>query len=443
MTDRFYSRGGSLIVGLAFSVLFVFQELSAQEDTTVTTSFNVDGIDVILRQNRASNVVAANLYLLGGARQINSSNAGVEPLLLAVSDRGTKKYPKNEILKKMSLLGSQIVVRPGADWTLFGIRTIEEVFDSTWMIFADRLMHPSLDPAEVSLLKEQFLSAVEQQNDDPEGLLSRIADSLVYEGHPYAVPVSGTPASIRNITPALLKDYHASQIVKSRMLLVVAGNISRERIESLVRETISALPQGDYEWTLPPPVPNRPGGPVIVNRSLPTNYILGYFGGPLATSEDYHPMRIATTVMSGRMFSEIRGRQNLTYDVHARFVDRAASVGGLYVTTVFPDTTLKLMKYFVDEIRREYLSPVGLKRLELDFLTDYFMENETNSSQADFLARAQLYNGDYRIADEWVEQMKSVTPEAVRAAAILFVKNIRFAYVGDPSRVNPDLLKSF
>ena len=51
------------------------------------------------------------------------------------------------------------------------------------------------------------------------------------------------------------------------------------------------------------------------------------------------------------------------------------------------------------------------KRLELQFITQYFLDNETDASQADFLARAQLYRGDYRYADAFVADLKSVTPE--------------------------------
>jgi len=56
--------------------------------STLTSSFDVSGVQVILRQSTANNVVAANLYLLGGARQINQSNAGIESLLLEVSESG-------------------------------------------------------------------------------------------------------------------------------------------------------------------------------------------------------------------------------------------------------------------------------------------------------------------------------------------------------------------
>jgi zinc protease len=410
---------------------------------TLTTNFTVDGIQVILRRNNANNVVAANLYLLGGARQIDRANAGIEPFLLAVSERGTKKYPRSQILRKMSFLGSQIVVAPSSDWTLFGIRTTQQVFDSTWMIFADRVMNPSLESSEVELIRSQFLSAVQQQRDDPDGLVSLLADSIAFSGHPYATPVTGTPESIRGITVDALRAYHKSEFVKSRMLLVVVGNVSRSHLESLIQATLAKLPMGSYKWTLPPPLPSRPPEAVIVKQGLPTNYILGYFSGPLASSEDYPAMRIATTVLTGRMFAEIRARQNLTYDVHAPFLDRAATAGGLYVTTVAPDTTLKLMKYFVEEIQREILTASGLKRLELEFITDYFLDNETNASQADFLARAQLYQGDYRKAVNFVDELRAVTPEAVRRVANKYIKNIRFAYVGDPSKVDRRLLEMF
>ena len=143
------------------------------------------------------------------------------------------------------------------------------------------------------------------------------------------------------------------------------------------------------------------------------------------------------------MFAEIRGRQNLTYDVHAPFLERAASASGLYVTTVAPDTTLKLMKFFITQLQNEIVTSEGLQRLELQFITQYFLDNETNASQADFLARAQLYQGDYRRAMSFVEDLKSVTPQAVQAAARKYMKNFHWAYLGDTTKVDRRLLESF
>ncbi len=411
--------------------------------TTLTNSFDVSGVQVILRQSTANNVVAANLYLLGGTSQITAANAGIEPLLLEVSDRGTKTYPRAVLRRKMSALGSEIVTSATDDWTMFGIRATTEVLDSTWAIFASRLMEPTLDPADVSLIRTQFLSGIRQRRDDPDALAEFLADSIAFSGHPYGIPVTGTEASISAIDAAALKAYHSSQIVKSRMLLVVVGNVDRAHVERLVRASLARLPAGNYKWTAPARLPERPAAVVVESRPLPTNYILGYYSGPLATSGDYQALRIATSVLTGRLFAEIRTRQNLTYDVRAPFIDRAASAGGLYVSTASPDTTLKLMRAAVTELQEGLLDRDGLKRLEQQFLTEYFLDNETNGAQADFLARSQLYRGDYREADKFVDELRNVTPEAVRRVAQKYMKGIRFAYVGDPTKLRRELISRF
>jgi zinc protease len=411
--------------------------------TSLTTSFDVSGIHVVLRQNDANNVVAANLYLLGGARQVGEANAGIEPILLDVSERGTQRYPKNALRRAMSMLGSEIVVAPSADWTMFGIRSSTEVFDSTWAIFADRVMHPTLSKAEVSVVKAQYLSGINQRRDDPDALVDYLADSITYVGHPYAVSVVGNEKSIPAIDSASLRDYQQKQFVTSRMLLVVVGNVDRAHIERLVNQSIGKLPRGTYAWTPPPRVPDASTAVVIERRQLPTNYILGYYSGPLANGADYQALRVATSVLTGRMFAEIRTRQNLTYDVHAPFVDRAATTGGLYVSTVSPDTTMKLMRAAVADLQQGMLDPVGLKQLEEQFITEYFLDNETNAAQADFLARSQLYEGDYREADRFVDELKSVTPEAVQRVARKYMKGFRFAYVGDPSKLSPLTISLF
>jgi zinc protease len=386
--------------------------------TALTTSFDVSGVHVILRQNNANNVVAANLYLLGGARQVTEANAGIEPILLDVSERGTRQYPKNALRRAMAKLGSEIVISASADWTMFGIRSSAEVFDSTWAIFADRVVHPTLAKSEISVVKAQYLSGIRQRRDDPDALADLLADSITFVGHPYAVSVGGNEKSIQAIDSAALRDYQRTQFVTSRMLLVVVGNIDRAHIERLVNKSIGQLPRGNYAWTAPPRVPESQTAVVVARRQLPTNYILGYYSGPLAKGEDYQALRVATSV-------------------------RAATVGGLYVTTASPDTALKLMRAAIVDLQQGMLDPAGLKQLEEQFITEYFLDNETNAAQADFLARSQLYGGDYREADRFVDELKSVTPEAVQRVARKYMKGFRFAYVGDPSKLNPRTISLF
>lgn len=423
-------------------LLAVALALSAAMSPT-TTRFDVGGLTVILRTNHASNVVAANLYLLGGTRQVTPEIAGIEPILLDVSERGTLHYPKAEMRRRMALLGSEIVVRATVDWTMLGIRTSSQVFDSTWSILADRVMHPVLDPSDVDLVRSQYVISIQQQNDDPDSRVSRIADSIAFGAHAYSVPIGGSLQSVSAITAQTLLDYADKQFVTSRMLLVVVGDVDSSQVARLVASTLAMLPHGDYHWTLPGRLPEGTSTVAMESRHLPTNYILGYFSGPLPNTNDYQPLRIASSVLTGRMFAEIRTRRNLTYEVHSPFLDRAATSGGLYISTVDPDSALRLMKASIRELQTEILDADGLQQLILQFITQYFMDNETNAAQADFLARSFLYRGDYRAADRFVDELRGVTPEDVQRVARRYMREIRFGYLGDTTRVTRSLFGQF
>jgi len=410
---------------------------------TLTSKFDVAGIPVILRRVSANNVVAANLYLLGGTRQLTERTQGIETLLLEASERGTAKYPRDVLRTKMAQLGSAIGVGANADWTTISLRATTTGLDSTWAILADRVMAPRLDPAEVELVREQFVTGTRQRKDSPDALLDYLADSIAFSGHPYALEPTGTEPSLTSINTSALKSYHASQFVTSRMMLVVVGNVSRTKVEKLVRETLGRMPKGNYVWTLPDPPAELPSAYVVEKRTLPTNYLQGYFHGPKATSPDYPALRLACAVLSGRLFAEVRGRRNLAYSVNAPFVERAFSLGGLYVTTTQPDEVLTIMQQQITSLREGTITDEGLDRLVQQFIVTYFLDNETNADQANMLARAELYQGDFRRAAQFVEELRAVTPEQIQQAARTYMSKVRWAYVGDPSKVTPARMLRF
>lgn len=412
-------------------------------DTAVTSKFDVDGVTVILRHNPANEVIAANLYLLGGARQVTPANAGIEALILLASERGTKRFPGARARQQTAMLGSTISIEANDDWSAIGLHAIRGTFDSTWAILADRVIAPTLAAADVEMAREQMMAGARQRTTHPDDAAAALADSLLYQQHPYAVPPTGTPASLASLTIPQLRAYHAEQFVTSRMLLVVVGNIDRPHIERLVRSTIAQLPRGNYKWTPPPPAPAAGRALAIENRALPTNYVLGYVPGPAATTSDYAALRVATAVLSGRLYTEVRSRRNLSYDVEAQFLERANAVGGLYVTTVDPNAVLRIMRRELSTLQNEPVDPEGLKRLTQQFITEYFMKNETNADQANALARAEMFTGDYREVDRFMDELRKVTPADVQRAARQYLKDFRFAYVGDASKLDRSLVGQF
>ncbi len=412
-------------------------------DDTLTSSFDVDGVSVILRRVTANNVVAANVYLLGGVRQLTPATQGLELLFLEATEHGTARYPRDAMRQQMARLGSTIGLSPGVDWSTLSLRSTVATFDSSWAILADRLVAPRLDSTSVEQVRDRILSAVRQRTENPDALLEHLADSATFAGHPYGLSPVGTDASLSSITRDMLVRYHAEQVVRSRLRVVIVGNVTRERVERLVRGTLATLPAGSYAWTLPAPPAPRLSGATFVMRRLPTNYLQGYFIGPPADSRDYAALRLACAVLSGRLFAEVRERLNLTYAVDAPFRERAFAVGGLYVTTTQPDAVLGIMQREMRALQQNTISEVGLERLVQQFIVTYFLDNETNADQADLIARAAFYQGDYRRAATFVDDLRAVTPEDIRLAAVRYFRNVRWAFIGDAMRVDRRIFERF
>jgi zinc protease len=428
---------------IAVAGMIVLPVVAGAQADSSTSSFDMNGLKVIVRRNTANEVVAANVYLLGGTQQLSPATQGLEALLLASSERGTRQYPREAVRQATAALGSVFAVEPTEDWTRFGFTAIRATFDSTWSIFADRLMAPTLDSNEVELVRTQMMTAIREADNSPDPLVNRLADSLEFVGHPYGFSPDGTEDALRSITLSAIRNYQATQMVTSRMLVVVVGNVDRPHVEQLVGRTLAQLPTGSYTWS-PPREPIKQQRALLIRDShLPTNYLLGYFAGPSARDPDYQALRVASAVLSGRLFTEVRSRRNLSYEVDAPFLDRAISTGGVYVTTTDPNRTLIVMRAELDRLQRELIDPQGLERLTQQFITDYFLKNETNADQATFLARAQVYLGDYRGADHFVADLRRVRPEDVRRVARKYMHDFRFVYLGKRDALSRALIDQF
>lgn len=409
---------------------------------TSTTSYTVNGVRVIHRAG-AANLVVMNLYLLGGVRNATPETAGLEPMYLAVSEQGTERYPKDALRRAMARTGSAIALDAREDWTLFGIRATTEVLDSVWNIFTDRLLRPRLDPSEIGFVRNQALSGLRQLRESPDALLGRVSDSIAFRGHPYALAPAGNEASLSAMSRESLLRWRQEWLVTSRLLLVVVGNVPRAKLEQMVASSLGTLPVGNYAWAMPDSLPARASSLTIVPRTLPTNYISGTFQGPRANEKDAAALRVASAVLSGQLFSEIRSKNNLTYTASADFRDQALISGTLFVTTTLPDSALKIMRDQIRLLQEINIPTQSLSPLIQQFLTEFFLDNETSTAQADFLARAQLYNGDWQAVNRFMAELRAVTGEDVRRVSRRYLRNVQWVYVGHPARITRQLAESF
>lgn len=425
------TRPLAALLGLCMAIRPTIARATPQADT-LTTAYDVSGLRVIQRINRATNIVAARLYLLGGTRQLTVGTAGVEALLLYASEYGTERYPGDEARRAMARTGSVVTLDVGADWSVLGFTGLALDFDSAWTALADRIARPALSAQAIAQARGRLLTRANIRYTDPDQRLHVLAARAMFPNHPYEIDPEGTDTSLSSITPEKLQAYAREQLVTSRMLVVLVGNVERAHAESLIATTLGQLPHGTYHWTLPPPAPKVRPRWLIEDRRIATNYMLGYFTGPPATDRGYWAFRVATALLSSQLHYRVRTQRGLSYAAYAPFLDRAIPIGGAYVSTPRPGEVIAIIRESMRTLQQQELDYFSLARFLDTYAFDYLSENSTAMDQADFLARAELYLGGFRRGDEFVKRMRSVSAHDVVMAALKYMSTVQYAYLGDP-----------
>ncbi|HWZ59183.1 MAG TPA: insulinase family protein [Gemmatimonadaceae bacterium] len=416
-----------------------------------TISYEVNGLQVIQQPSAGSQIVTVSLYLLGGTRQLAPATAGIERVALEAAAGGTNRYPGVRSNIALARTGSRLRVIAGVDWTTFGFVGLVDQVDSTWAVFADRVVAPRLDSASVAVARARLRLEAHRRRQDPNTFIQAIADSVVFAGHPYAIDPNGTTASMDAITAADVHRYVAEQFVTSRMLLVVVGPVPPERVQQAVAATLGTLPRGTYRWTPPPPLPahDRPTLSVVT-RPLGTDYLFGYFNGPPVTSSDYAAFQVATDMLNGRLRfatahenNVVRPDPALSYTVSATFYGRAIAMGGLYSMTDAPSLVLTSVRTEIWKVQWGWYQLYALTDYLDHFTSIYYLSNATGAGRADQLARAAIYLGDYRKVDAEFEALRHVQMGQIQAATGYYTRHIQFVYVGDPEDIDPSLMDAF
>ncbi len=247
------------------------------------------------------------------------------------------------------------------------------------------------------------------------------------------VEVFGDEATLNSFSSEQVKEYYKNRLQTSGMLLVVVGNISKEEIEKWVKESFGNIPVGNFVEPKLPPVEHSETTLKLVDRNLPTVYIEGVFPAPAFASKDYYPMRVATSILQDRLFEEVRTKRSLSYAPAAWTNASFSNSSAIYVTTVYPDSTINIMLNELTKIKEDTISARELANKINLFITGYYLRNETFSQQASLLARYELSGAGYADADKYLEFVKKVTPEDIQKVSKEYIKNLQYVLIGNPS----------
>lgn len=414
---------------IATGLVFCINEVANAQSNAV--EFTVNGLKVILRQTQKETLVMS-MYFKGGSANYTAANAGIESLALSgILECGNSTYAAADFNDKTDEFGLHLNGNSTHDYGVIKLSCISRYADEAWKLFSAAISSPVFDEQKFSLLKEQKINDLKAALSNPDERLENLAKEVAFAKTSYAVNPLGTVQTLSALTKDAVKEYYYNTLLnRSRMFLVVAGNISKEDLENKVSKAFAAIPAKTYTVASPPNTLFAGEEYKVENRALATNYIAGIVNAPALSSNDYPAYRIGTVFVNSGMYDVIRNSKQLSYAPSASLTEGNIPYVTLYASTTQPDETVKAMRMILLYVKRNSFPEKAINNVRKSIVDSYKKRQEVMSDIVDYLGRAEMA-GDWRMAENLPERMNTVSNYEVTEVMRKYLQNVKWAYIGN------------
>ncbi|MCP4452262.1 MAG: insulinase family protein, partial [Planctomycetes bacterium] len=405
-----------------------------------------NGLKVIGTRTDEIPIVAVQLTLNGGHKldAYDPAKSGLAELTAALMNESTENYTSEEVQEALRKLGSNISVYASGARTTMSITTLKKHLVKTLEIAEDVLSRPKFTQDDYDRVKKQQLEGVLSMQKDATAIADIVFNRLLYgDGHIYAVPSSGTEASLTSITPDDVKAFYKSYYAPDVSELVVVGDISRNEIMPL----LGFLQTWKSKAVKIPDLPDAPGTGqtrlyLVDKPEAPQSEIrIGYVTDmPYDATGEYFKCTLMNYPLGGAFNSRInlnlREDKGWTYGARSNFgsdddpgpyVAQAGVKGAATDGAVFE--FMKEIKAYRDK---------GITDEEVSFIRKSIGQRdarnyETPGQKASFLRRIVHYNLDKTYVDDQAKIINAITREEITGLAKKHLrdKNMYILVVGD------------
>ncbi len=424
----------AVLMGLA--VIPALGQHSSNQPRPVT--FTVDGIPVILSPS-SNAIVSVIVGFDGGLAGKETNNPALAEFTSdVITSSGSASISKDDLRRFLARTSTVITGAGDYRGLSFSMTTTQSNFDQAWDVFASMITAPAFDPVEHRNIMERRIADVKRRWSNPENHASIIADSLVKLANPI-LSRSIQQQDITDATIPAMTDFMKRVSERSRMLVVVVGNVSQNDIKKKLA-AFSSLPTGSYR---PVEIPGlttagMPTIEVVDRPGSPTTYVQTSFAGPTSSDEEFWALQVGLSYLRNILFEELRTKRNLTYAPGSFLTSTLGqSRGVLSVSTTRPDSAIAIMYHELEKVKRGEIDEAALKNASQIFVTSLYMRQMTNSGLATAIYSAERNTGDWRRAFSQ-DAIMAVTKARVQSAFNTYARNLQVGIVGNKEKVTID-----
>jgi len=411
-----------------------------------------NGLRVITAAMPHTRSVSICIFIGVGSRYETEPQAGISHFIEHLCFRGTvKRTTAREISEAIEGVGGILNGGTDKELTLYWCKVAQPHFPLSLDVLADMLLHSKFNPADIERERQVIIEEINMGKDSPPQLVDMLIDELLWPNHSLGRDIAGSKESVAAITQDMMLDYLARQYLPGNTVVSVAGAVKHQ-------EMVNAVTQALGNWVNPQPrskywaYKEQPFPRLRIERkdTEQAHLCLAVTGLPLL-----HPKRFTLDLlnvilgegMSSRLFTEIRDRLGLAYNIHS-YLEHFLDTGSITVYAgVEPKNLTIAIKAILEQLSqlKEIIPEPELSKAKELSKGHLLLRMEDSRSVAGWMGGQEILTERILSVDQVMSIIDAITTEELRQLAqeLLVASQLRLAVVGPVAKDEPleELLK--
>jgi predicted Zn-dependent peptidase len=277
----------------------------------------------IIHQETNSPVSHFGVLINTGSRDEEVEEQGIAHFIEHVIFKGTQTRKAFHILNRIEDVGGELNAYTTKEETAVYATFLSEYYMRSMELISDILFNSTFPAKELEREKEVVIEEINSYKDSPSELIFDEFEEILFDGHPIARNILGTPELIKTFNKESILKFIAENYHTDQMVLSSVGNLSMAKLIRLAEKFFGHIPEkirtrkriGEYHY--------QPEKRIVQKDTFQAHCIIGNIA-PDIFSPKRMQMVLLNNILGGQSMNSrlnmvLRERNGMAYNVESGY----------------------------------------------------------------------------------------------------------------------------